>query len=78
MVAALIVFSTCDRIPVDWESPTAKAAWEEKEGPKCNFRLQKYGCSYDAYLETNPAMKKWGELNPDMAVKESIKLQSID
>lgn len=70
--------STCEKPPVGWESPSAKAAREKREGPKCDFKLQKYGCSFDAYLEANPGMKKWAELNPDMAAKERIKLQSID
>lgn len=70
--------STCNYAPSDWESPSAKAAREKREGPKCNFKLQKYDCSYDTYLEANPAMKKWAELNPDMAAKERLKLQSID
>ena len=70
--------STCQKAPAGWESPSAKAAREEREGPQCNFKLKKYGCTYDAYLEANPAMKKWAELNPEMATKERIKLQSID
>ena len=41
-------------------------------------KLEKYGCSFDAYLEANPSKKKWAELNPEMANKERIKLQSID
>jgi hypothetical protein len=70
--------STCQKAPAGWESPSAKAAREKREGPKCDFKLQKYGCSFDTYLEANPGMKKWAELNPDMAAKERIKLQSID
>ena len=70
--------STCQKAPAGWESPSAKAAREKREGPKCDFKLQKYGCSFDRYLEANPGMKKWAELNPDMAAKERIKLQSID
>ena len=70
--------STCQKAPTGWESPSAKAAREKREGPKCDFKLQKYGCSFDTYLEANPGMKKWAELNPDMAAKERIKLQSID
>ena len=70
--------STCQKQPSGWESPAAKAAREEKEGPKCNFKLKSYDCSYDTYLEANPSMKKWAELNPDMAAKERVKLQSID
>jgi hypothetical protein len=46
--------------------------------PSCNFKLQKHECSFNAYLEANPAMKKWAELNPEMADKERIRLQSID
>ena len=70
--------NTCQTASDDWLNPAAAAAKAEKEGPKCNFKIKKYGCSFDAYLEANPGMKKWAELNPDMAAKERIKLQSID
>ena len=70
--------STCQKPPSGWESPTAKEAREKREGPKCDFKLKAYECSYDAYLFANPAMKKWAELNPDMATKERLKLQSVD
>jgi hypothetical protein len=39
---------------------------------------QAYNCSYNAHLDANPDMKKWVELNPDMAAKERVKLQSVD
>ena len=64
--------SSCETAPENWEE------LEQAKKPKCNFKLQKYECSYDAYLEANPSMMKWAELNPDMAAKERIKLQSID
>ena len=70
--------STCQTAAKGWVSPKAAAAKAKKEGPKCNFKLKKYGCSFDAYLEANPGMKKWAELNPEMAAKERIKLKSID
>ena len=70
--------STCQKAPAGWESPSAKAAREEREGPRCDFKLKAYDCSYDAYLVANPAMKQWAELNPAMAEKERIRLQSID
>ncbi len=70
--------STCQKAPAGWESPSEKAAREEREGPKCDFKLKAYGCSYDAYLVANPAIKQWAELNPGMASKERIRLQSID
>ena len=44
----------------------------------CNFKLQEYECSFNAYLDANPTIKQWAELNPEMADKERIKLQSID
>ena len=59
-------------------SPSEEAAIKEKEGPKCDFKLKQYDCSFDRYLEANPSLKKWAELNPEMADKERIKLQSID
>lgn len=70
--------NTCQTAEKSWLSPKAEAEKAEKEGPQCNFKLKKYGCSFDAYLEANPGMKKWAELNPEMAFKERIKLQSID
>ena len=70
--------STCQKAPAGWESLSAKALREKREGPKCDFRLQKYSCSYDAYLRANPGMKKWAELNPGMADKERLLLQSVD
>ena len=70
--------NTCQAAHSDWESDISKAEREKKEGPKCNFKLKKYGCSFDKYREANPGLKKWAELNPEMATKERIKLQSID
>jgi len=70
--------STCQTAEKDWMSPSEEAAIKEKEGPKCNFKLKQYDCSFDRYLEANPSLKKWAELNPEMADKERIKLQSID
>ena len=70
--------STCNTAPADWESPLERAKREEKEGPKCDFKLKAYKCSYDAYLNANPGMKKWAELNPELAQKQRVKLQSVD
>ena len=42
--------------------------------PRGNIKLQKYECSFSAYLEANPAMKQWAELNPETAENERIKL----
>jgi hypothetical protein len=70
--------STCQKPPVGWESPAVKAAREVREGPKCNFKLKAYDCSFSAYLDANPSMKQWAELNPEIASKERIRLQSVD
>ena len=70
--------STCNYAPSNWETPAEKAAREKREGPKCDFKLKAYGCSYDAYLVATPAMKQWAELNPAMASQERLRLQSID
>jgi len=70
--------STCDYSPSDWKSPGAGAASAQEKASECNSKLVDYGCSYDAYLDANPSMKEWAELNPEMADKERIKLQSID
>ena len=70
--------NTCQTASKDFEAPAAKAAREEKESPKCDFKLKAYKCSYNAYLDANPAMKKWAELNPELAQKERVKLESVD
>lgn len=67
--------STCQTAPKDWATSQSKA---KEEGPKCDFKLKAYNCSYSAYLDANPGMKKWAELNPEMAAKERLKLQSVD
>ena len=70
--------STCDKPPIGWESPSEIKARKALERSRCDFKLQKYDCSYDAYLDANPGMKKWAELNPGMASKERLRLQSVD
>ena len=70
--------STCQKPPAGWESPSAKATREKREGPQCDFKLKAYKCSYNTYLDANPSMKQWAELNPDIANKERIRLQSVD
>ena len=67
--------STCQTAPKDWAATQSKA---KEEGPKCDFKLKAYNCSYTAYLDANPSMKKWAELNPEMAATERVKLQSVD
>ena len=64
--------NSCETVPENWKE------LEEAKGPKCNFMLHKYECDYDTYLDANPSMKKWAELNPSMAEKERIRLQSVD
>ena len=44
----------------------------------CDFKIREYACSYDAYLDANPAIQEWAELNPEMAAKERARLQSVD
>ena len=44
----------------------------------CDFKLQKYNCSYKAYLDANPGIKEWAISNPNMAAKERLRLQSVD
>ena len=70
--------STCNYAPSNWESPAEMAAREAREGPKCDFKLKAYECSYEAYLDANPGMKQWAELNPEMAAQERARLQSVD
>ena len=70
--------NTCQTASKDWLPPAEAAEKAEREGPKCDFKLKKYACSYDSYLDANPGMKKWAELNPEMAAKERTRLQSVD
>ena len=71
--------NTCQTASFDWESPAYKALMGNKEkSPECHLKLKSYKCSYDAYLDANPGMKKWAELNPELAQKERVKLQSVD
>ncbi len=55
-------------------NPTAS----ETTNSNCGIVLRNYDCSYDKYLEANPTMKKWSELNPELATKERIRLKSVD
>ncbi|QNJ26808.1 putative conserved secreted protein [Synechococcus sp. SYN20] len=64
--------SSCEKAPANWKEV------EEAKKPKCDFKLEKYDCSYNNYLEANTGMKKWAELNPDMAEQERIRLHSVD
>ena len=64
--------SSCETAPGDWKKI------EEAKKPKCDFRLQKYDCSYNKYLEANPGTKVWADANPALVTKERIKLRSVD
>ena len=64
--------NTCDT------QTEVKFSKEEIKRNQCDFKLKTYDCSYDAYLVANPAIKQWAELNPAMAEKERIRLQSVD
>ena len=55
-----------------------KEAARQKLLSSCDFKIKEYDCSYDAYLDANPAMQEWAELNPEMAAKERARLQSVD
>ena len=70
--------NTCQTASSDWLPPSEESANAASEGPKCDFKLKAYSCSYDAYLDANPAMKQWAKLNPEMAAKERARLQSVD
>jgi hypothetical protein len=70
--------SSCQTAAKDFLPPAAKAASEAAEGPKCDYKLKAYICSYNAYLDANPGMKKWAELNPKLAAEERVKLKSVD
>jgi hypothetical protein len=68
--------NSCEQVPPNWQE--LEAAKKAAEDPKCDFKLKAYKCSYNAYLDANPGMKKWAELNPELAQKERAKLQSVD
>ena len=65
--------NSCETAPENWREIEAEKA--EANKPECHSTLQKYGCNYEAYLEANPAMKKWAELNPELSAKEKEKLE---
>jgi len=60
----------------------AKAAAEAAEQERlanleCGIVLQAYDCSWNRYLDANPAMKAWSEKFPDMAEKERIRQGAV-
>ncbi|WP_156797937.1 hypothetical protein [Synechococcus sp. CB0205] len=65
--------SSCETAPKNWRQIEAEKA--EAIKPKCDSRLHKYNCNYEAYLDANPAMQKWAELNPELSAKEQVKLE---
>ena len=64
--------STCNTAPADWRQKLAEE--KEKQRPKCMQPIDRYGCSFSAYLNANPQVKAWAESHPDMAEKERIRL----
>lgn len=68
--------SSCETAPKNWRE--LEEAKKEAEYSKCDFKLRAYKCSYNAYLEANPGIKKWAELNPELANKERSKLNATD
>ena len=65
--------SSCEHAAKNWRAVEAEA-----NKPKCAEKLQPYECSYSFYLEANPGMKQWAELNPKMAAKERARHKSVD
>ena len=63
--------SSCEHAAKNWRAVEAEA-----KRPKCADKLQPYECSYSSYLDANPGMKQWAELNPAMAEKERLRLES--
>jgi hypothetical protein len=70
--------SSCQTAASNWK--TAAMSSEEKLGTdqSCDLKLLPYQCSYNAYLEANPTLKKWANLNPELASNERRRLRSID
>lgn len=70
--------SSCQTAAQDFEPAARKAAREALEGPKCDLKLQAYKCSFSAYLDANPAVKEWAEMNPGLAQQERIRMRAVD
>jgi hypothetical protein len=70
--------SSCQTASKDFVPPAGRATSEDTGGLKCDFKLKAYMCSYNSYLDKNPGMKEWAELNPKLAADERVKLQSVD
>lgn len=68
--------STCNTAPTDWRQKLAEST--EKNLPKCLKPIDKYNCSFSAYLNANPKVKSWAESHPEMANKERARLGAID
>lgn len=70
--------NTCQTMPVGWTGRITKLDDIDRNSLKCGMILRKYNCSYNSYLEANPAVKQWAELNPILAAKERKYLKSVD
>ena len=64
----------------DFKSQQEKVEERKRQArlSECDFKIRPYECSFNAYLDANPALKKWAELNPEMAEKERVRLKSVD
>lgn len=51
---------------------------QDKEKIPCDLVLQKFECSYKKYLSANINIKNWAKINPEMAMKEAVKLGAAD
>jgi hypothetical protein len=68
--------STCNTAPTNWRQKLAEE--NENQKPKCLQPIDKYNCSYKAYLEANPSVKSWADAHPEMASKERARLGAAD
>jgi len=51
---------------------------KKEPSSQCHVNLAKFDCSYLKYLDANPAVSKWANLNPLLAKKEAIRLKASD
>lgn len=71
--------SYCLRAPWDENCKSGYGPGKSSSNKKvCLKAIQKYDCKYTKYLEANPHMQDWVNSNPEMAIKEALRLQAVD
>jgi hypothetical protein len=44
----------------------------------CSPVLKPYGCSYNAYLDANPAVQTWAKANPGLVNSQIIRMKAVE